>query len=69
MVPVSPSPSREAAKEYSPRRKPWVGEGENDQAPEGRKKSHYRVAQAFDLVGTTSKEVAPPFAFLARSLP
>ena len=31
------NPSREAALEYSPRRKPWVGKTETAQAPEGRK--------------------------------
>jgi hypothetical protein len=31
-------PSREAAKECSPRRKPWVHSQRNQQAPKGRKK-------------------------------
>jgi hypothetical protein len=30
-------PIRKAAKEYSPRRKPWVKTGKKNKAPEGRK--------------------------------
>ena len=33
-----PCPSREAAKECSPRRKPWVVESNAGEAPKGRKK-------------------------------
>ena len=40
---VSLTPSREAAKECSPRRKPWESMDEN-KAPEGRKKPKTRVA-------------------------
>ncbi len=34
-----PNTSREAAQEYSPRRKPWVDMMNNQQAPKGRKKN------------------------------
>jgi len=34
----APDASREAAKECSPRRKPWVGCGQPNKAPKGRKK-------------------------------
>jgi len=55
---VNQPPSREAAKERSPRRKPWENAG-NTQAPTGRKISSQQIATSYAISVHLRRTLAP----------